>query len=296
LRARVSSIQGASVAATTPDDIRRRGLGREFTITYRSELERNERVTAGAFWPKSPSPAAEVSVEQGVLDRAGLAVGDVIRFNVIGRTIEARVTSARSVNWVDARSGGFVFVFRPGPLDGAPHTYIAPLRGPTAAAARGRLQRAVVDAFPNVSLVDVREVLATAERVLGLVTLAVTVVGALVLATGTLILIGAVAMTKFQRVYEAAILKTVGATSRFIGMLLLAEYGLLGAVAGLVGSIGGLALSWALSRYALKVAWQPHLELAGLGVLAAVVLVAVVGLVASLDVLRRKPLVTLRGE
>jgi len=295
LRARVSAVTGAS-AARNPDDVRRRGLGREFTVTYRAALEPNERVTAGTFWPSSPSQAPEVSVEQGVFDHAGLAIGDVVSFNVLGRVIEARVTSVRSVNWVDARSGGFVFVFRPGPLDAAPHTYIAPLRGPATAAERGRLQRAVVDAFPNVSMVDVREVLVTAERILSLVTLAVTVVGSLVLVTGTLILIGAVAMTRFQRVYEAAILKTVGATSGFIATLLAAEYGLLGTVAGGIGSAGGLVLSWALSRYALKVAWTPSPGLAAFGVLASFVLVTVVGLAASLDVLRRKPLASLRGE
>ena len=296
LRARVAGLRGATVSANTPDDVRRRGLGREFTITYRAALERNERVIAGAFWPPTPSSAAEVSIEQGLRDYAGLAVGDSIRFDVLGRSIEARVTSIRSVNWVDARAGGFMFVFRPGVLESAPQTYIAPIRGPADAGARGRLQRAVVDAFPNVSLVDVREILATAARVVSVVTLAVTVVGSLVLFTGMLILIGAISMTKFQRVYEAAILKTLGATSRFIGVLLVTEYGLLGLVAGTIGSGGGLALSWAINRFVLKVAWHPLPALALEGVAVSVLTVAAVGVLASLDVLRRKPLATLRGE
>jgi len=296
VRARVAGLRGATGSASTPEEVRRRGLGREFTSTYREALARNERVVDGQFWPPTPSSVAEVSIEQGLREHAGLSVGDTIRFDVLGRSIEARVTSVRSVNWVDARAGGFMFVFRPGVLENAPQTYIAPLRGPADPAARGRLQRAVVDAFPNVSLVDVREILATASRVISVVTLAVTVVGSLVLFTGMLILVGAISMTKFQRVYETAVLKTLGATSRFIAVLLVTEYGLLGLVAGAIGSGGGLALSWAINRFVLKLAWHPLPGLAVEGVVVSTVAVAVVGVLASLDVLRRKPLATLRGE
>jgi len=296
LRARVAGLRGATVSASGPDEVRRRGLGREFAVTYRATLERNERVVEGQLWPPTPSAVAEVSIEQGLRDHAGLSVGDSIRFDVLGRDIEARVTSVRSVNWVDARAGGFMFVFRPGVLERAPQTYIAPLRGPADAAARGRLQRRIVDAFPNVSLVDVREILATAARVLSMVTLAVTVVGSLVLFTGMLILVGAISMTKFQRVYETAVLKTLGATSRLIAVMLVTEYGLLGLVAGAIGSGGGLALSWAVNRFVLKVAWHPLPALAVEGVVVSALAVALVGVLASLDVLRRKPLAALRGE
>ena len=103
-------------------------------------------------------------------------------------------------------------------------------------------------------------------------------------------------MTKFQRVYEAAILKTLGASTRLVGSVLLLEYGLLGLLAGAVGALGGAVLSWALSRYVFDIPWRPPVaeSLAGLAVTTA--LVALVGLVASLDVLRRKPLATLRAE
>ncbi len=296
LRVRVAGLRGSTVSASTPDEVRRRGLGREYTVTYRATLERNERVIQGQFWPPTASSVPEVSIEQGLRDHSGVSVGDSVRFDVLGRIIEARVTSVRSVNWVDARAGGFMFVFRPGVLDTAPQTYIVPLRGPADAGARGRLQRGVVDAFPNVSLVDVREILATAARVVSVVTLSVTVVGSLVLFTGMLILVGAISMTKFQRVYEAAILKTLGATSRFIAVLLVTEYGLLGLVAGTIGSGGGLALSWAVNRFVLRVAWHPLPGLALEGMVVSTLVVAVVGVLASLDVLRRKPLATLRGE
>jgi putative ABC transport system permease protein len=128
------------------------------------------------------------------------------------------------------------------------------------------------------------------------VTLAITVVGGLVLASGALILIGAVAMTKFQRVYEAAIFKTLGANTNTIAQMLLFEYGVLGLLAGAVGSLGAVALSWGVSRYALDIPWRFFVgeHLGGVGVTA--VLVAVIGVVSSLDVLRHKPLSTLRAE
>jgi len=147
-----------------------------------------------------------------------------------------------------------------------------------------------------VSVIDFHEILETVRDVMSKVTLAITVVGGLVLFSGVLILIGAVAMTKFQRVYEAAVFKTLGANTRTIGRMLLLEYGVLGALAGAIGSLGAVALTWAVSRYALEIPWRifTNEHLAGVALTAA--LVAGVGVVSSLDVLRNKPLATLRAE
>jgi putative ABC transport system permease protein len=297
LRARVTRVSGREVNLDSVEEVRGRGsLAREYTITYRGGLSRNERVIDGRFWPSTPSSTPEVSIEQSIRDRFRIQIGDTMRFDVLGRSVDARVTSVRSVNWRDVRTGGFMFVFRPGTFDRAPHGFIAPMRGPADVDARARLQRDLVAAFPNVSVIDLREVLETARSVIGTITLGVSVVGGLVLATGILILTGAVAMTKFRRVYEAAILKTLGASTRVVGSLLAFEYALLGLLAGLVGAFGGVALSYAISRWAIELTWtMPWRELA-VGVAATTVLVAVVGLAASADVLRRRPLATLRAE
>lgn len=297
LRARVIGVRGREVNLDGVEEVRGRGsLAREYTITYRGALSPNEKVIDGRFWEPTPSAQPEVSIEQSIRDRFRIQIGDTMRFDVLGRPIEARVTSVRTVNWRDFRNGGFMFVFRQGAFDQAPHGFIASMRGPASGDQRARLQRDLVAAFPNVSVIDLREVLETARSVLGTITLGVTVVGGLVLATGVLILTGAVAMTKFRRVYEAAILKTLGASTRTVGSLLLLEYGLLGLLAGLVGSLGGIALSYAIGRWAIEVTWSmPWREVAA-GIGGTTVLVAIVGLGASLDVLRRKPLATLRAE
>ena len=103
-------------------------------------------------------------------------------------------------------------------------------------------------------------------------------------------------MTKFQRVYEAAIFKTLGASARVVGTMLAVEYGVLGILAGAVGSFGSMALSWGICRYALDIPWHPAAFESLFGMLATASLVAVVGVTSSLDVLRRKPLGALRAE
>lgn len=297
LRARVTGVTGRALNLASYEAVRERGsLGREYVVTYRGHLERNEQVVGGRFWDPSPGGAGEVSIEEGLRSRYGLDVGDRVRFDVLGRTVEARVTSVRRVEWSDASAGGFMFVFRPGLLDAAPQTFIVPLRGPAEPPARARLQRDLSRQFANVSAIDVKEILANVASVVTNITLAVTIVGSLVLVSGLLILVGSISMTKFQRVYEVAILKTLGATARVITALLLMEYGLLGLVAGTIGSVAALGLSWGVSRFALEVAWHPQPAYVLAGVAGSVVLVMGVGLAASVDVLRRKPLATLRAE
>jgi putative ABC transport system permease protein len=297
LRARVVGVEGREVNLENYEDVRGRGsLGREYTITYRAQLEPNEKVVAGEIWEPTPSEVPEVSIEQFINEQFKINLGDTVRFDVLGRVIAAKVTSVRLVEWSDGRAGGFMFVFRPGVLEQAPHSFVGFLRGPEDPLARARLQSALVTAAPNVSAIDGREIIAAIKSVVDNVTLAVTVVGTLVLLSGLLILIGAVAMTKFRRVYEAAIFKTLGATRRLIAAVLLFEYGLLGLLAGSIGAAGAIGLTWAISRYALDIPFRPLVGLSAVGVVATAVLVAAIGVISSWEVLQRKPLATLRAE
>jgi putative ABC transport system permease protein len=302
LRARVTGVRGAEVTLENYQDVRGRGsLAREYTITYRDHLESNETVIGGEYWTgKGPLPddatELEVSIERSIHERFDINVGDLMRFDVLARTIEARVTSIRDVEWEDSRNGGFMFVFRPGPLSRAPHSYIAILRAPEDTQARAAFQHALVSAYPNVSAVDVREVLSSVQTVIENVTLAISIVGGIALFGGALILIGAVAMTKFQRVYEAAILRTLGASSRTLATMLAGEYTTLGLLAGVIGSAGALVLSWAVCTWVFEIDWSPATGILIAGAIVTTLLVAVIGVIASADVLRKKPLATLRAE
>jgi putative ABC transport system permease protein len=297
MRARVVGVSGRETTLESAEEVRRSGMsiGREFTITYRDHLEPNERIVEGAFW-NTPSAEPEVSVELDLAVRAHLHVGDTIRLDILGRTIAPKITSLRDVEWRESRNGGFVFVFRPGVLDQAPQTWVAPMKGPATPAERARFQHDLVERFPNVSVIDFHEILETIRDVMSKVTLAISVVGGLVLFSGALILIGAVAMTKFQRVYEAAVFKTLGANTRTIARMLLLEYGVLGSLAGVIGSLGAIVLTWGVSKYALEIPWRIFAGEHVAGVVLTSVLVAAIGVLSSLDVLRNKPLATLRAE
>jgi putative ABC transport system permease protein len=239
----------------------------------------------------------EVSVEQQLHDETGLSLGDVVQFDLAGLPLRARVTSIRRVAWDDAQNGGFVFVLRPAPaVERAAQNYVGFLQVRDDPHGRGALQRDLVRVAPNVSVIDVRDVLASIRDVVANVTLAVTVVGIVTLVGGVLILVGAVAMTKFQRVYEAAIFRTLGASTRLVATMLATEYGLLGLLAGALGSGGGIVLSWVLSRYLFHIEWHLTLGLLVGGVVLTAGAVSLIGVVASLDVLVRKPMASLRNE
>jgi putative ABC transport system permease protein len=297
LRARVVGVAGREVNLENYEDVRGRGsLGREYTITYRDRLASNEKIVAGTMWEPTASDEPEVSIEQSLSESFKINIGDAVRFDVLGRVITAKVTSVRYVEWSESRTGGFMFLFRPGVLEKAPHSYIGFLRGPQDLDARARLQTALVGVAPNVSVIDGREIIDAIKAVIDNVTLAVTVVGTLVVVSGLMILIGAVAMTKFRRVYEAAIFKTLGATRRLIATVLLLEYGLLGILAGGIGAGGAIGLTWAVSKYALEIPFKPLIGLSAIGVVITTLLVAAIGVISSWGVLQRKPLATLRAE
>lgn len=269
-------------------------LGREYVVTYRPRLEANETIVAGKFWDAQPSTEPEVSLEEGMRGLAGLDVGSTITFDIVGRKMTARVTSIRHVDWRNSRTG-FLVLFRPGALENAPQMLVAPINGPVGEPLRSRFQRALLDQYPNISVIDVAEVVSTISRILNNVTLAVSFLGGFVLLCGVLILVGSIAMTKFQRIYEVAVLKTLGAKRKVLLLILFVEYGLLGLVAGLVGALASIALSYAVTRFVFEIPWKFSPALSCAGIALTVLLVTTVGVISSLNVLTRKPLAILRA-
>lgn len=265
-------------------------LGREYVVTYRPTLEANETIISGRMWPATPAGEPEISIAEDMRGLQGLDVGSRIALDILGRQLTARVTSLRRVDWRKSRTG-FLILFRPGALDSAPTMYAGGINGPADDWQRSRLQRVIVDQYPNVAIIDVAEVVRLVTRLLRNATLAVTFIGGFVLLSGTLILIGSIAMTRYQRIYEAAILKTLGATRKILIAMVVAEYGLLGLVAGIIGSAAALTLSYSLSRFVFQIPWASTPA----GIAGTVVLVVAVGVISSLDVLSRKPLGVLRS-
>jgi putative ABC transport system permease protein len=296
VRTRIVAINGKEVDFEQGEMRRNRGrLGREYVVTYRPNLEVNEMIAAGEFWGPDPSADPEVSVEESMRGMAGLDLGGTITFDVQGRKITARVTSIRKVDWRNSRTG-FMVLFRPGALEDAPQMLIGAINGPADDLERSRFQRVLLDEYPNISVIDVTDIVASIKRIVNNITLAVSFLGGFVFLSGALILIGSIAMTKFQRVYEAAVLKTLGAKRKTLLLILLAEYGLLGLVAGIIGSAAAVGLSYATSRYVFDIAWSftPEINLAGIAMTVAMVIA--VGAASTIDVLSRKPLAILRSQ
>lgn len=296
VRARFVAVNDQSVEDGAGEMQRERGrLGREFVVTYRPQLEANEKIIAGRFWEPTPGTEPEVSIEEGLRGDHNLEVGSHVTFDITGRKITALVTSIRRVDWRNSRTG-FMVLFRPGTLENAPQMYIGGINGPTDEGARMRFQRALLDRYPNISVIDVAEIVRTVTRILNNVSLAVSFLGGFVFLSGALILIGSIAMTKFQRIYEAAVLKTLGAKRNVLLLIMIIEYGLLGLVSGIIGALAASGLSYVVSRYVFEIPWEVTPALFLYGIAGTMLMVMTVGALSSLDTLSRKPLATLRMQ
>ena len=297
VRARISSVNGGPVNYNQKEIRQSQGqIVREFAITYRAKTELNESIVSGDWWPSDVAgDVPEVSVEETMADTLKVTAGDSMTFDISGRKITARVANIRRIDVRNARTA-FVFVFRPGTLETAPQSFAATVLKHVPATDRQRLQRQMLDKFPNVQIFDVADIVAAVDRLVNNFVIAISFVGSFVLLSGILILIGSVALTKSQRIYENAILKTLGANRRTLATILFSEYGLLGLIAGLIATGFAVSLSFVVCRYLMEIDWAFDPILTAAGVLVTALLVTIVGVAASFDVLFRKPLATLRSQ
>ncbi|MBX3280977.1 MAG: ABC transporter permease [Acidobacteria bacterium] len=294
-RARLAYVNGEPIDWKDREIRQQSGqIGREFAITSRQELDQNEKIIDGKWWPER-NDEPQVSVEENMARRLKIAPGDSITFEISGRPITARVTNIRDIDVKQARTA-FVFVFRPGTLESAPQTFAASILKHTPSIVRQKLQRTAIDAYPNVQIIDVDDVLAAVQKMIANFVLAISVVGGFVILSGIMILIGSIALTKSQRVYEHSILKALGANRKKLTAMLFAEYALVGTLAGLLGAGFASVMSWAVRRYLMEISWRFDWIVFGEGVLATAVLVSIVGVAASFDVLFKRPLATLRSQ
>jgi putative ABC transport system permease protein len=294
---RIASINGRALADLLNDPRSRPPapwmLRREFRSTFRDSATTSERLVRGAWWhAPGAGPPFPVSLSTDVAQDLRVGVGDRIDWTVQGLTVPTTVVALREVAWTRFEPNFFA-VFSSAALARAPRSTVVLTRVDDVAS-RARLQRTVSERYANVTSFDVALVQATVQRILRRVSLAIRFMAAFSLATGTLVLLGAVAAGRLERIREGALLKTLGATRRQLSRILLAEYVALGLLAGLVGvglSVGG---GWAMMHFVFDLAFRlPALPLlAELAVTAA--LVATVGLAASREVFRRTAVEVLR--
>ena len=300
---RIQSLRGRPVTRSLADTARGTdgepgpqggwALRREYRSTYRDSLVSSERMVAGR-WFTPGARETQISVERDLARELGVGVGDEIVWDVQGVPLTTRIANLREVDWARFEPNFFV-VFAPGALEGAPQSLLT-LTRVEGAAERGALQRRIAERAPNVTSVDLSSLQETLERLLDRVVLAVRFMALFTLGTGTLVLVGALATSRFQRIREGALLRTLGATRAQLFRIVLSEYLSLGALSAIVALALATAAGWALARFVFDGRFTlPLLPFAGLGA-AVVALTVLVGLANSRDVLRRPPLEVLRGE
>jgi len=294
VRSRLGAVNGASVTAERSRRDDTWYLTREYVLTWAAEPPGHNTVVAGRWWtPEEAAREPLISVEEEIARRLGVGLGDTLTFDVQGVPVSARVMSLRHVDWRSLTSNFFV-IFSPGALDGAPSTFIATVRARPDQ--ENRLQSAVVAAFPNITAIPIREVLERVGAMLDQIALAVRLVAAFSIGAGLIVMAGALAITRQQRLYQSVVLKALGATRGFVSRVFAVEYALLGAAAGLAGSALAALLAWAVLRFALEVPWRwaPGTLLAG--VATATALALLVGFLGTRRLLGRRPLGVLRSE
>jgi putative ABC transport system permease protein len=271
---------------------RRWTLTRELRLTYGEQLPRGNRVIAGAF-PAAPSIPNGLSLEEDYARDLGVKVGDAITFDVQGVYVDMTVTSLRTIDWRTMGMNFFLFA-EPGPLDDAPQTRLATAR--LATADLPRIQAAVVTAFPNVTVIHVREVLEKVMAVLNNIGLGVRALGAFTIVAGVIVLGGTVAATQARRAREVALLKTIGMTRRDVLAVFAIEYALTGSVAAVVGLGAASLLAWAALTQMMEIDWSPKWGEFLLAGAVTIGLAVAAGLVASARALSARPVEVLRSE
>jgi putative ABC transport system permease protein len=267
-------------------------INREFVLTYmEDEPPKGNNIIEGRWWSKEEAQLSQVSLEEDAAKRLGAKLGSKLTVDIQGIPVTAEVTSIRKVSWRNIRTN-FYMIYSPGALAQAPVTYVGTVSlDPKNEMA---LQTAVVDALPNITALSTRDIVETVESVVNKLMTLVDFMSAFAIVSGLFILSGAIASTKFRRLRESAILKTLGAKRSVVASILGYEYAMLGVIAATIGVLLSAGLSWAVMEFIVKSDWNLRLLPLGWALLTAIVLTTVTGIVSSLDVLRNKPFHTLR--
>lgn len=276
--------------------ISRWALRREYRVTYRSGLGPSERVIAGTWRPRVHPGAAviPVSLEKGIAETLRVGIGDRLQFDLQGVSLLTEVSSIRAVDWQRLEPNFFV-IFPEGVLEDAPQFYAFVTRTGSSEDS-ALLQRAVVERFPNISMIDLTLVLSTLDAILGRISAAVRFIALFILLAGLFVLGSAILSRRSQRLKESVVLKALGAPRRQIVTIVVAEYLFLSGIACLTGVIlAGLA-SWALSFYFLGVTFSLSVWPAAAITVVTMGVTAALGILGCWGIFSRSALEALRAE
>ncbi len=291
MRGRVISIAGIPAAKVNAPPNVAWALRGDRGITYAATIPKGSVLTSGQWWPAGYSGEPLVSVEDEIARGLGIKLGDRITFNVLGRRISAKVASYRKVNW---RTFGinFVFVFSPSAFAGAPHANIATATfdGGDRGKQELELLNSLAQRFPTITSVRIRETLDALNNISGQLSFAMRGATSIALIASILVLAGAVAAGRRARIYDAVILKTLGATRRRLLAGILLEYGLLGLAAGVFSLIAGSLAAWIIMVQVMGLdSFAFYWSAASWAVLLGMAITVLLGLAGTWRILNQKP-------
>jgi putative ABC transport system permease protein len=295
LRGRIVSARGVKAEDLEPSHDAEWVLQSDRGLSYTGEVPRGSKVVEGEWWPANYDGPPLVSFEKKLAEGIGLKIGDEVVVNVLGRNITAKISNMRSVDW-QSLGINFVLVFSPNTFRGAPHTHIATLtetRGDPAGDAA--IVKAVAAAFPMVTTVRVREALETVGTVVTNLVLAIRGASAVTLLAAVLVLGGALAAGHRHRVYDAVILKTLGATRRRLLGAYALEYLMIGLATAIFGVLAGSVAAWLIVTRLMTLSFVWQAGSAAAVVAAALAVTVGLGLAGTLVALKRKPASVLRN-
>ena len=297
MRGRLTELKGIPVAEVKAAQEVAWVLDGDRGITYAKELPAGSSLVAGEWWPADYRGPPLVSFGDEAARGLGLTVGDTVTVNVLGRTITARIANLRKIDW--RRLGiNFVMVFSPNTFAGAPHTELMTITMPKGADPAGepRLLRDVARAFPSVTSVRVKDALEAFNDIVGQLLFAIRIASSVALLASVLVLAGALAAGHRARVYDAVILKTLGATRPKLVLAYALEYGMLGLATALFGLLAGSGAAYFVITRIMKLGFSPDLASAASWALAAVVVAVGLGLGGTWRILGQKPARHLRSQ
>lgn len=291
---RLQEINGVNAMENKNDSTRKysnRAYNRELRVTFRDSLTSSERLIDGK-WQGQAQDTAHISLEQGYAKSVHLSVGDRLLFNVQGVMVPAIVGSIREVDWNRVQTN-FRLVFPKGVIDDAPQFHVLVTRVPDAATSAA-FQQKLVSKYPNVSIIDLALILNVLDEILNKIGFVIRFMAGFSIITGLIVLISSVLISKFQRMQESVLLRTIGASSVQVFLITALEYFFLGAIAALTGIALALIGNWALARFSFEVPFSPD-WLTVLGIFFSIsLLTTLIGVLNSRSALNRPPLEILR--
>ncbi|MFD2934809.1 ABC transporter permease [Spirosoma flavum] len=293
---RLNDINGKSTGKNPKDTTARPpkwAFTREYRVTYRDSLISSEKIMLGKA-PYLASGEVYISVEKDFFERMHLKLGDTLNFNVQGAPIQTIVGGTREVDWNRVQTN-FLIIFPDGVLEQAPQFHVLMTRVPNSQTS-ALIQRALVSRFPNVSAIDLGLILKTVDEILSQISFVIQFMALFSILTGLLVLASSVVISKYQRLRESVLLRTLGASRRQILRITALEYGLLGLVAALSGILLSVFGTWALAQFVFEVPYRPSFVPLVVVAIVVTTLTVVIGVFNSREVLVRPPLDVLRAD